>query len=357
MNIMSLTHFLGLRFTAIFLVLILSQHSYGAAFVLGKQYLLKPKRQTSSLVWYAVTFDKSVTSGLKVTLKVFSEKGKSLEFLDEYRDFVASEIADRCISKFSMTNYRMDFNTEKRTELAFEVKSVNDINYIPLKVKYEDGFEDYLVRIRVKGGKFAISTRPLQHGMLSTPEQNVIENYRAEQEKEKQKLKKQEEQKKAKLEAERKKVEEKLKAQEEAAIKAAPKLLINEELFNTDSSEVDNLLKNSESEFKKKEEEAKSKIVPGDDFVEPVKNLPATNENTNNSLNNLFDDAEATKAAEPAESIKVAPVLEAEKPVAPPSPIIKESPKAAESFDDEIEIEGFDEALDEIERLENLEKK
>lgn len=356
--------------------------SHSASFVLGKQYLLKPKRQLSSLVWYAVTFDKSITGGLKVSLKVFSNKGKSLEFLDDFRDFVAPEIADRCVSKFSMSNYRMDFNEQKRSELAFQTNSINDIMYIPLKVKYEDGFEDYLVRIRIKGGKFAISTRPLQHGMLTTPEDNAVENYRADQQKQKENLKKQAEAKQAKLEAEKKKEEEKLKQKQAEMIKSAPAVNINDELFDVENADLDQLLKESESAAQEKEKEAASKIKPVDEdlYNQPLQ-VPPENKNplesgdvetptsdsseasgSGDGFDNLFKPggAAVTPTNEP---VQVEGSLnpfgddfsDDEDMVKTKDKKAKPVPTNAIDDDDEIEIEGFDDALKEIERLEGLE--
>lgn len=362
--------------------------AHSSSFVLGKQYLLKPKRQLSSLVWYAVTFDKSITGGLKVSLKVFSEKGKSLEFLDDFRDFVAPEIAERCVSKFSMINYRMDFNEQKRSELVFQTNSMGDVIYIPLKVKYEDGFEDYLVRVRIKGGKFAISTRPLQHGMLKTPDENAIENYRADQLKQKEDLKKKEAAKQAKLEADKKKEEERLKAKQAEIIENTPAVNINAELFDADNTDLEKLLKESESKAIEKEIEAKKKIKPIDEadlysqplqtppeVVAPVSDERAPTEAPDSSksdsqdqqddsgLDALFQDGGAaalTPTTDPApvnqnlnpfdvESDNGEFSNQDEKP--------KQSdrvPTTAIDDDDEIEIEGFDEALEEIERLESL---
>jgi hypothetical protein len=358
----------------IMLVMSFTLPEASASFVLGKQYLLKPKRQNSSLVWYAVTFDKSITGGLKITLKVFSEKGKSIDYFDDYRDFVSPEIAERCISKFSLTNYRLEFNENRRSELGFETKSLSDVMYIPVKVNYEDGFEDYLVRIRIQSGKFAISTRPLQHGMLTIPDVNAVENLRAEQEKQKQDLKKKEEARKAKLEEEKKKAEEAMRSKQEALIKAAPSVIINDELFNNpEDSSLDNLLKNTESEFKEKEDKAKEKIKPIDEadlynqplqtppevmnrdqdkVVLPAPILPEAETASPDPMDSLFQDKKADPVKAQLPDVDQVPDL-----LESPKSQIKEKVKVEEAFDDEIEIEGFDEALEEIERLEKLESK
>ena len=391
MEINRLGQFLSLqKIITMLMIVCFALPAHSSSFVLGKQYLLKPKRQLSSLVWYAVTFDKSITGGLKVSLKVFSEKGKSLEFLDDFRDFVAPEIAERCVSKFSMTNYRMDFNEQKRSELAFQTNSISDVMYIPLKVKYEDGFEDYLVRVRIKGGKFAISTRPLQHGMLKTPDENAIENYRAEQLKQKEDLKKKEAAKQAKIEADKKKEEERLKAKQAEIIENAPAVNINDELFDTDSANLDELLKESETKALEKETEAKKKIKPIDEadlysqplqtppeVVAPVSDERAPTEATDASQNEdqgqtddsgldaLFQDGGAalTPTNEPAPTNQNLNPFDVESDNGEFSNKDENSkptervPTNAIDDDDEIEIEGFDEALEEIERLENLEKK
>lgn len=338
------------------MILLFSSSGSASSFVLGKQYLLKPKRQLSSLVWYAVTFDKSITGGLKVSLKVFSEKGKSLEFLDDFRDFVVPEIADRCVSKFSMTNYLMEFNEQKRSELAFQTNSINDIMYVPLKVKYENGFEDYLVRIRIKGGKFAISTRPLQHGMLTTPEENAVENYRAEQQKVKDELKQQKAAAQAKLEVEKQKEEERLKAKQEEMIRSAPTVNINAELFSTESADFDKLLQESEAQALEKEKNAKAKIKPGDEslYSQPLQTPPEVTQPTQETEKPNSDSLMASPAImnpldsnpnliqSPDSQIEVNKLLRE-----PATPTVD---------DDVIEIEGFDEALKEIERLESLEQ-
>lgn len=385
MNFGGLSLFSRLHIWVVFvLVMSLSLPAHSASFVLGKQYLLKPKRSLSSLIWYAVTFDKSITGGLKVSLKVYSEKGKSLEYLDDYRDYVAPEIAQRCVSKFSLTEYRMNFNEQKKSELGFQVNSIGDIIYLPLKVNYEDGFEDYLVRIRIKGGKFAISTRPLQHGMLTKPAENAVENFRAEKAKEKEKKKKQEEAKKAKAEADQKKAEEdaarKLKEEQEKAIKNSPAIMVNDELFNPESEDVDNLLKESESEFKAKEKEAQSLIKSDDDLykeplqVDPKLQVPTetkpevTPESAieDESVDAIFKDGGAASEnpapQEPVESSNLNPFGdEFPEDSAPKSKAKdkadskKEAAKPSASEDDEIEIEGFDKALEELERLEGLE--
>ncbi len=364
-------------------------NAYSATFVLGKQYLLKPKRQLSSLVWYAVTFDKSVIGGLQISLKVFSEKGKRLEFLDEFRDFVSDEIAQRCISKFSMTNYRMDFNEQKRSELEFQVNSIKDIIYIPLKVKYANGFEDYLVRIRIKNGKFAISTRPLQQGRLTVPEENAVENYRAEQLKEKDKLKKKEQSLKNKAEADKKRAQEKLRAEEEKKIRNTPAIDINDELFSPESGDLDKLLKESEAKFKIKEAEAKEKMAPtdseadlykqplqrpsevlkgaeGDSNAQSKDKTDPKNSTDDTGLDALFKSGGA--ATKPTVIKSTNPELleteeltldddEFEKKDSPAKKQNKKVETEAAFDDDEIVIEGFDEALQEIERLEGLEEK
>lgn len=392
MNFGRLGLFLNLRMgLAVLLVVSMSLPAQASSFVLGKQYLLKPKRQLSSLIWYAVTFDKSITGGLKVTLKVFSAKGQSLEYLDEYRDFVAPEIAERCISKFALATYKMDFNEQKKSELAFQVNSIGDIMYIPLKVKYENGFEDYLVRIRIKSGKFAISTRPLQHGMLTPPAENAVENFRAEQAQKKEQKKKQEEAKKAKLEAEKKKQEEaeakRLKAEQEKAIKNSPSISINDELFSPEAEDLDQLLKESESKFEKKEAEAQSLIKSDEDlYSEPLQTAPehAPKEEMPASeiieLNNKKESEADPEMGEAMDALfkeggaasdtpqKTQPIEnqnpfgdEFDTPESNTKDTKKPSNKKEKAKskpvvdDDEIEIEGFDKALEELERLEGLE--
>lgn len=350
---------------ALCLVVFFSSPAYSSSFVLGKQYLLKQKRQNSSLVWYAVTFDRSITGGLKITLKVYSEKGKTLEFLDDYRDYVSDDIADRCISKFAMTDYNMEFDDTRKGSLGFQVKSVSDVIYVPLKVRYENGFEDYLVRIRIFNGKFAISTRPLQQGMLIIPGENAIENYRAEQLKIKQDKEKKEQQRKAKLEEEKRIAEEKQKQEEEQKQKEAPRVFVNEELFDPTGGNIDELLKESEAQSKLKEENAKSIITPAE--MEKALEVPNTyevksTEPTDSELGLTPENANNPppgNAVVPSES--ATPVFEKledfDQPLTPlktesgASPA--EQPKAE---DEEIEIDGFEEALKEIERLENLEK-
>ncbi len=355
---------------ALCLVVLFSSPAYSASFVLGKQYLLKQKRQNSSLVWYAVTFDRSITGGLKITLKVYSEKGKSLEFLDDYRDYVADDIADRCISKFAMTDYNMEFDDTRKGSLGFQVKSVSDVIYVPLKVRYEDGFEDYLVRIRILNGKFAISTRPLQQGMLIMPGENAVENYRADQLKQKQDLEKKELQRKAKLEEEKRIAEEKQKQQEEQKKEEAPKVFVNEELFDPNGANIDELLKESEAQSKLKEENAKSIITPSE--MDDALNVPNTYEMktttpTDSELGLTPEGGSIESVNPPATNSVIAPT-EPAAPVfekledfdQPLTPLKNETNTKKEpevkAEEEEIEIDGFEDALKEIERLENLEK-
>ncbi len=362
-------------------VVIFSAPAYSASFVLGKQYLLKQKKQNSSLVWYAVTFERSIVGGLKLTLKVYSEKGQSLEFLDDYRDFVADDIAERCISKFAMTNYNMDFDDTRKGALTFQVKSVSDVIYVPLKVKYVDGFEDYLVRIRILNGKFAISTRPLQQGMLITPDENAVENYRADQLKIKQDLDKKAEAKKVAEDEVKKKAEAKMKAQVEEAKKEAPKVFVNEELFDPANANMDELLKESESEFKDKEDKARGMILPTDvqaplETEQPIDG-PAndpTDESASgtgsadgvppnlDSLDSILNEIPAPKNSviAPVDQNTKAPVFEKledfDQPITPLLKDDKTKPPSTKFEDNELEIDGFEDALKEIERLEQLEK-
>lgn len=342
---------------------------YSSSFVLGKQYLLKQKRQNSSLVWYAVIFDRSITGGLKLTLKVYSEKGKTLEFLDDYRDYVADDIAERCISKFAMTDYNMEFDETRKGSLGFQVKSVSDVIYVPLKVRYEDGFEDYLVRIRIFNGKFAISTRPLQQGMLIIPDENAVENYRAEQQKQKEDLAKKEQQKKAKQEEDLRLAEEQKKLEEEQKKQKAPKVFINEELFDPSSASMEELLKESEAQSKLKEEKAKS-IVSPEEMDKALNPTAPMNSNFTNPSDGDVQDSKAIDEIlnEPRESKSMVVPLKPSDPGfeklesfdQPISPLKTDSssgePSESKIEDNEIQLDGFEEALKEIERLEQLEK-
>lgn len=152
------------------------QFSFATSFILGKQYQLKQKRVKGSLYWQSVMFEKSISGGFKITFVVFNTKGKTLEFLDEYKDFVNKEIQEYCVSKFSLSDTKVSFDEEKKTKISFQVKKIKSLMYLPLKVSYTDGFEDYLTRIRIKNSKLAISTRPLQQGKLKNPEALLKKN-------------------------------------------------------------------------------------------------------------------------------------------------------------------------------------
>jgi hypothetical protein len=374
--VISASQALQLTIILVILLTLIGPQAFSASFVLGKQYLLRQKRQNTSLVWYAVTFDRSLMGGLKVDLKVYSEKGKSLEYLDDYRNFVAPEIAERCISKFSLTAYKMDFDEKKKSSLGFQIKTAGEVIYIPLKVTYENGFEDYLLRVRIKDGKFAISARPLQQGMLSIPDPNAVENYRAEREKQKQDELKKQEQQRLQAEKEKKEEEARLKALEEFNKKPAPNVLINEELFGTSDDKVDKILKESESEFSKKESEALKTINPDNQVFDPSPN--GSTNNSNDESMDVKDDMEegVSSGNKTSSPMPMAPSNESDSSgkelesllqnefnpsnsdqASPLKPEVKNQSKVESKFEDtELEIEGFDKALEEIERLEKLEK-
>ena len=211
-----------------------ASHLEASSFVLGKQYKLKQKRKKGSLVWHSVTFGKSVTGEFKISLEVYSAKGKSLEFLDDYLNFVSEGIAQRCISKFTMINHKVNFDNQKKAIVSFQTPSMGQVMYLPLKVKYDDGFEDYIIRVRIINGKFAISSRPLQQGKLQQLSSKDLEKLRAERQRKQQ----EERRKKEKLAQE----EEKKRKAEEQRKEALEKegIQVNEELLKSEPSGDEN---------------------------------------------------------------------------------------------------------------------
>lgn len=155
----------------VFVVVLLTGVLASAApLVLGKRYPLNTKAERGTLVWQFVTFNRSITGGINIQLEVYNRRAKSLKYFDDYRDIVDASIQKNTISKFSLESSSVNFSSDRYANIAFQVSKLSHLYYIPLRVDYYDGFEDYLVRLYFAKGKFALSSRLLQQGKIVNPE-------------------------------------------------------------------------------------------------------------------------------------------------------------------------------------------
>lgn len=155
----------------VFVVVLLTGVLASAApLVLGKRYPLNTKAERGTLVWQFVTFNRSITGGINIQLEVYNRRAKSLKYFDDYRDIVDASIQKNTISKFSLESSSVNFSSDRYANITFQVSKLSHLYYIPLRVDYYDGFEDYLVRLYFAKGKFALSSRLLQQGKIVNPE-------------------------------------------------------------------------------------------------------------------------------------------------------------------------------------------
>ena len=233
-------------------------HLEAASFVLGKQYQLKQKRKKGSLVWHSVAFDKSVTGEFKISLVVYSAQGKTIEFFDDYTNFVSQNIDKYCVSKFAMTNYKVNFDKQKKATISFQTPSLSQVMYLPLKVKYKDGFEDYLTRLRIVRGKFAISSRPLQQGKVQKADPKALKKLKAQHKQKKEEKRKKKEQLAQEEEKKRKAEEERKDALEKEGIK------VDEDLLKSSEDSIEN-----PSPLKPSLETTTQELKPEDTHLDP----------------------------------------------------------------------------------------
>lgn len=143
-----------------------SPSANAAPLVIGKRYPLNSKAQRGTLVWQFVVFNKSISGGVEINLEVYNKRAKSIAFFDDYRNIVDDKIQKNTISKFSMREASVNFSSDRYAEVSFQVAKLEHLYYIPLRVQYPDGFEDYLVRLHLAGGKLSMASRLLQHGKV-----------------------------------------------------------------------------------------------------------------------------------------------------------------------------------------------
>lgn len=153
-----------------------------APLVIGKRYPLNSKAQRGTLVWQFIVFERSITGGVQINLEVYNRRAKSIGYFDEYRNIVDEKIQKNTISKFSMRSHSVNFSSDRYAEISFQVSKLEHLYYLPLRVEYKDGFEDYLVRLRLANGKLSIASRLLQHGKVvgkNTESEETSENQNA----------------------------------------------------------------------------------------------------------------------------------------------------------------------------------
>lgn len=163
-------------FIPLVIILSLTAEVYAAPLVLGRRYPLNTTAERGTLVWRFVTFNRSITGGINVQLEVLNKRAQALSYFDEYRDIVDEGIQKNTISKFSLNDTKVSFSSDRYATLTFQVSKLGRLYYIPLRVQYKDGFEDYLVRLYFNKGKFSLASRLLQQGKIVNNESLQDEN-------------------------------------------------------------------------------------------------------------------------------------------------------------------------------------
>lgn len=138
--------------------------AFAAPLVLGRRYPLNTKAERGTLVWQFVTFNRTISGAISVQLEVYNARAKSLKFFDDYRDIVDESIQRNTISKFSMDSTQVNFSSDRYARVVFQVSKLESLYYLPVRVDYHDGFEDYLVRLYFAKDKLALASRLLQQG-------------------------------------------------------------------------------------------------------------------------------------------------------------------------------------------------
>ncbi|MCO5114400.1 MAG: hypothetical protein M9899_09525 [Bdellovibrionaceae bacterium] len=186
-----------IRVVVLVVVLLSGVFASAAPLVLGKRYPLNTKAERGTLVWQFVTFNRSISGGINIQLEVYNSRAKSLKYFDEYREIVDSSIQKNTVSKFALENSSVNFSSDRYALLTFQVSKLSNLYYIPLRVDYYDGFEDYLVRLYFAKGKFSMASRLLQQGKFVNADETAEsqeDNKKSKKKSKKDKKKKSEEQ-------------------------------------------------------------------------------------------------------------------------------------------------------------------
>lgn len=160
-----------IKVVVLLVVLLTGVSAMAAPLVLGKRYPLNTKAERGTLVWQFVTFNRSISGGINIQLEVYNRRAKSLKYFDDYREIVNASIQKNTVSKFSLETPSVNFSSDRYATLTFQVSQLSNLYYIPLRVDYHDGFEDYLVRLYFAKGKFSMASRLLQQGKFLVDEE------------------------------------------------------------------------------------------------------------------------------------------------------------------------------------------
>lgn len=126
--------------------------------IFDKTYNISRNAHITSLNWKTVSFTKLSGSRVKYQLVAQHPEGQKLEYLKSVDNSVSTEIKERLVRAFDISSAEMNFENGE-VHVTLELPYDFETRYLPIKLVTQDGYEDYIVRLRFGDYRFLVANK------------------------------------------------------------------------------------------------------------------------------------------------------------------------------------------------------